>query len=131
MTPYIDTSGFRWLRRIFEAAQRSVEKIVVLRDTQRCEVELGALHHDWLHALGISVRDYHLSHDVAGGRAVPIETFHSKILVADDALAYVGSANLLASSEGLSLESGFLVEGQPAVQVSRLIDGVLRVARSL
>ena len=61
----------------------------------------------------VSVRDYHLSHAAADGRALPIETFHAKLVVADDTLAYVGSANLLSSSEGLSLETGLLVEGGP------------------
>jgi hypothetical protein len=37
---------------------------------------------------------------------LPIETFHAKLIFADDTLAYVGSANLLNSSEGLSLETG-------------------------
>jgi hypothetical protein len=31
---------------------------------------------------------------------LPIETFHAKLIIADDTLAYVGSANLLNSSEG-------------------------------
>jgi len=34
-----------------------------------------------------------------------------KLIVPDDTLAYVGSANFLNSSEGLSLETGLLVEG--------------------
>jgi phosphatidylserine/phosphatidylglycerophosphate/cardiolipin synthase-like enzyme len=46
------------------------------------------------------------------------------VIVADDALAYVGSANFLGSSEGLCHETGFLF-------VARLVDAVLRVARSL
>ena len=68
-----------------------------------------------------------------------------KLVVADDTLAYVGSANLLSSSEELSLETGLLIEGgdspprvygrtlpmAAAAQVARLVDGVLRVARSL
>src|ERR1700679_2707387 len=41
---------------------------------------------------------------------------------------YVGSANLLSSSEGLSLETGLLVEGGAAAQVAPLVDAVLRVA---
>jgi hypothetical protein len=45
---------------------------------------------DWLRALQVSVRDYHLSHAAAVGRALPIETFHAKLIVADDTLAYVG-----------------------------------------
>jgi phosphatidylserine/phosphatidylglycerophosphate/cardiolipin synthase-like enzyme len=79
----------------------------------------------------ISVHDYHLSHDATAGRTLPIETFQAKLLVADDTLAYVGSANLLSSSEGLCLETGFLVEGAAASDVARLVDAVLRVARSL
>jgi hypothetical protein len=131
MTPFIDADGFRWLRRVFEATRADCEKIVVLRNTDQYTVELGVQHADWLHALQVSVRDYHLSHAAATGRALPIETFHAKLIVADDTLAYVGSANLLNSSEGLSLETGLLVEGSAAVQVARLVDAVLRVARSL
>ena len=131
MTPFIDAGGFRWLRRLFEATQADCQRIVVLPDTDKYMVELGVQHADWLRSLQVSVRDYHLSHGVDAGRALPIETFHAKLIVADDTLAYVGSANLLNSSEGLSLETGLLVEGAAAVQVSRLVDAVLRAARSL
>jgi len=131
MTPFIDAGGFRWLRRVFEAAQSSCQKILILRDTDRYTVELGVEHAEWLRGLQVSVRDYHLSHDATAGRTLPIETFHAKLLVADDKLAYVGSANLLSSSEGLCLETGFLVEGAAASDVARLVDAVLRVARSL
>jgi phosphatidylserine/phosphatidylglycerophosphate/cardiolipin synthase-like enzyme len=119
------------LRRVFEATRTDCEKIVVLRNTDQYTVELGVQHADWLQALQVSVRDYHLSHAATAGRALPIETLHAKLIVADDTLAYVGSANLLNSSEGLSLETGLLVEGGAAVQVARLVDAVLRVARSL
>jgi hypothetical protein len=131
MTPFIDAGGFRWLRRLFETTSADCQKIVVLRDTDRYMVELGVQHADWLRAMQVSVRDYHLSHGAEAGRALPIETFHAKLVLADDTLAYVGSANLLYSSEGLSLETGLLVEGSAAIQVARLVDGVLRVARSL
>jgi hypothetical protein len=116
-------------RSLFEATPADCQKIVVLRDTDRYMVELGVQHADWLRALQVSVRDYHLSHGAE--RALPIETFHAKLVVADDTLAYVGSANLLYSSEGLSLETGLLVEGAAATQAARLVDAVLRVARSL
>lgn len=131
MTPFIDGSGFRWLRRVFEATQGNYQKIVILRDAGRYAAELSVEHADWLRALHVSVRDYHLSHDDSTGRALPIETFHAKLVLADESLAYVGSANLLSSSEDLSLETGLLVEGAAAAQVARLVDGVLRVARSL
>jgi len=131
MTPFIDAGGFRWLRRVFEATRADCQKILVLRNADQYTVELGVQNADWLRAMQISVRDYHLSHAAGTGRALPIETFHAKLIVADETLAYVGSANLLYSSEGLSLETGLLVEGGAAVQVARLVDAVLRVARSL
>lgn len=131
MTPFIDAGGFRWLRRVFEATRSECQKVVILRDTDQYAVELGVQHADWLQALQVSVLDYHLSHSIAAGRALPIETFHAKLVVADDTFAYVGSANLLNSSEGLSLETGFLVDGGTATQVARLVDAVLRVARPL
>lgn len=131
MTPFVDPSGFQWLRRVFEATAPSCERIAVLRDTGRYNAELGVLHADWLQALGIRVYDYHLSHAAASGRLLPIETFHAKVVVADDRLAYVGSANFLFSSEGVSLETGLLIDGAAAVQVSRLAEAVIRVARRL
>lgn len=131
MTPFIDGAGFRWLRRIFEAAPIACRKILILRKTDRYAVELGVEHADWLRALQVSVHDYYLSHDATSGRDLPIETFHAKLVLADETLAYVGSANLLISSEGLCLETGFLVEGAAASDVARLVDAVLRVARVL
>lgn len=131
MTSFIDGAGFRWLRRVFEAALPECRKILILRDTDRYAVELGVEHADWLRSLQVSVRDYHLSHDAASGRQLPIETFHAKLVIADDTLAYVGSANLLSSSEALCLETGFLVEGAAASDAARLVDAVLRVARTL
>jgi hypothetical protein len=131
MTAFIDAGAFRWLRRLFETARPDCEKTAVLRNTDQYTVELVVQHADWLRALQVSVRDYHLSHAATTGRPLPIETFHAKLIVADDTLAYVGSANLLNSSEGLSLETGLLVEGSAAIQVARLVDAVLRVARPL
>lgn len=131
MTPFIDTGGFRWIRRIFEAVRGDCRKILILRDADRYAVDLGVQHARWLASLNVKVFDYHLSHDSSAGRALPIETFHAKLVVADETLAYVGSANLLSSSEGVSLETGLLVGGGPASQAARLIDAVLRIARSM
>lgn len=131
MTPFIDAGGFRWLRRVFEATPPDCRKVLILRDTDRYAVELGVENADWLRGLQVSVHDYHLSHGETSGRQLPIETFHAKLVVADETLAYVGSANLLSSSEGLCLETGFLVEGAAASDVARLVDAVLRVARPL
>ncbi|HVA11906.1 MAG TPA: hypothetical protein VNF99_01535 [Stellaceae bacterium] len=131
MTPFIDAAGFRWLKRVFEAAPSDCRKILILRDAGRYTVELGVENADWVRALQVSLHDYHLAHDARTGRPLPVETFHAKLILADESLAYVGSANLLGSSEGLCLETGFLVEGSAASDVARLVDAVLRVARAL
>jgi phosphatidylserine/phosphatidylglycerophosphate/cardiolipin synthase-like enzyme len=131
MTPFIDGGGFRWLRRVFEAAPPESRKVLILRNADRYAVELGVENADWLRGLQVSVHDYHLSHADTSGRQLPIETFHAKLVVADEAVAYVGSANLLSSSEGLCPETGFLVEGAAASDVARLVDAVIRVARAL
>ena len=65
MTPFIDAGGFRWLRRVFEATRAECQKIVVLRNADQYSVELGVQHADWLRAMQVSVRDYHLSHAAA------------------------------------------------------------------
>lgn len=131
MTPFIDSYGFGWLRTMFDAAAPEVEKVLILRDSEKHTIAISVEQGGWLRAQKVSVRDYFLAHPVGGQRTLPLETFHAKIVLADNQLAYVGSANLLGSGDGTSLEAGVLVDGAAAGQVSRLIDGILRVARSL
>jgi hypothetical protein len=129
LTPFLDSGGFRWLRRTLEGVRPEAEKIVILRDASNYAVELSIENADWLNAMNVSVRDYSVPHAHGSGRALPIETFHAKLLLADECLAYVGSANFLGSSEAVTLETGVLIDGSLASQVARLIGGVLRVAR--
>ena len=131
MTPFLDTRGFGWLKAVMQRTSPGARKVLVLRDADRYAVELGVHQNEWISAAGVAVCDYHLSHSHGFGRALPVETFHAKILLADNALAYVGSANVLGSGGGTSLEAGVLVDGRAAQQVARLIDAVLRIARPL
>lgn len=50
------------------------------------------------------------------------ETFHAKIILKDEDEAYVGSANLTATSLGYSLEIGCHFAGVAAGRVSRIVD---------
>ena len=120
MTPFIDQHGFEWLRRVLGSTQPQVEKIIVLRDVDHYAAELGVHHAAWLQALNVSVRDYYLRHSGAEGRALPVETFHAKIILADERIAYVGSANMLGSGDGTSLEAGVLVDGRAVIQIAGL-----------
>src|SRR5690606_22301298 len=129
MMPFIDPRGFEWLRCVFDAADSGAERILVLRNVEQYAVDLSVHHAGWLRGMRIGVWDYCLPHD--SSRALPLETFHAKIVLADERLAYVGSANMLGSGDGTSLEAGVLVDGRAALQVARLVEGVLRVARRI
>ena len=52
---------------------------------------------------------------------------HAKIILADGAAAYVGSANFLYRSRETNLECGFLMEGNAVVPVTVLVDALLNV----
>jgi phosphatidylserine/phosphatidylglycerophosphate/cardiolipin synthase-like enzyme len=58
------------------------------------------------------------------------ETFHAKIVLADGAPAYVGSANFLYRSRETNLECGFLMEGDAVAPVAVLVDALLGVFSS-
>jgi hypothetical protein len=129
MVPFIDQSGFKWLQRVFSGARPEVEKVLILRELNKYAADISVYHQEWLTALRVKIEDYHLAHDRESGRRLANETFHAKVLLADETLAYVGSANLLWSSEAASLEAGVVIEGDAAAQVARLLDGVLRAVR--
>jgi phosphatidylserine/phosphatidylglycerophosphate/cardiolipin synthase-like enzyme len=131
LTPFLDSRGFEWLKGMMEATRSEAERVLVLRDADRYTAELGVHHAHWLRALGVSVYDYHLPHAFGSGRVLAVETFHAKLVLADEQLAYVGSANILGLGDGASLEAGVLVDGRAAGQVARLIGGILRIARRL
>lgn len=131
MTPFINRPGFDWLRSIFQATKDAVQRIIVLRDVSKYSVDLAVHQAEWLRSLRVDVFDYNLAHNGDSGRSLPLETFHAKIVLADQRLAYVGSAKLLGSGDGTSLEAGVLVDGRAAAQVARLVDGVLSIARRL
>lgn len=130
MVPFIDPTGFNWVRRVFGMARSEIEKVLILRDLGKYAADISVHHQEWLNALGIRIEDYSLAHDPQYGRRLETETFHAKLVLADDKLAYVGSANLLWSSESASLEAGVVIDGDAAGQVGRLVDGVLRAIRS-
>jgi hypothetical protein len=129
MTPFNDSFGFGWLRTVFEASP-AAQKILILRDAGRYAVDLSVHQAEWLRAQDVEVWDYHVLHPT-GARPLPLETFRAKLVLADQRLAYVGSANFLGSGEGTSLEAGVVLDGNAALQVAHLIDAILRVARRL
>ncbi len=126
LTPYIDSTGAGWAADLFDATQAR-DKILVLRGIE--QLRTCGPTGERLSRMANKVFDYNLATESASGQA-SIETFHAKIILADGAAAYVGSANFLYRSREANLECGFLMEGDAVTPVAVLVDAVLRVFMS-
>lgn len=126
ITPFIDEPGVEWASQLFRGTT-APERILVVRSLEAMEAKApGAASR--LRDLTTEVLEYQIRHP-AGLRALPIETFHAKIVMADGAAAYVGSANLLHSPYEFTLECGFIIEGPAVAQVVDLVEAILTVSR--
>lgn len=123
LTPYIDAAGASWAAALFAATQ-APERILALRGAAQLTDCGGA--GERLRALATRVHDYNFRDIDGAGREV-WETFHAKIVLADSAAAYVGSANFLYRSREMNLECGVLIEGDAVAPVGVLVAAVLRM----
>lgn len=127
-SPFFDSSGAQWLQRLFGATKPGVERVLVLR-------YLSAPGHGsypsgypalvpWLRGHNVKVFDYGLPRpDMRSW-----ESFHAKVVLADEQFAYVGSSNLNAASLDYSMEMGALLQGRAAADVATVVRAVLDVA---
>jgi phosphatidylserine/phosphatidylglycerophosphate/cardiolipin synthase-like enzyme len=126
MTPYIDGLGAGWAADLF-AATAAENKVLVLRGSSQID-DCGKAGQR-LRQLASQIFDYSLAGVHANGQSY-LETFHAKIVLADGAAAYVGSANFLYRSRETNLECGFLMEGDAvAPVVAVLVEALLNVFR--
>lgn len=121
MTPFLNPAGLAWAENLFAATPAPSRQLVV-----RASPEIRALlsrDADRLRALCVGVLDYRIPLGDAH-----YETFHAKVVIADDLLAYVGSSNML-EYERRSMELGVILEGQAVQAVAALARAVREVAR--
>jgi len=76
------------------------------------------------------VLSYAVAHDPTV-RAPAIETFHAKILLADNDQAYIGSANMNRWSRDVSMECGVIISGPCVRPVATLIEAIMAIAQPL
>jgi phosphatidylserine/phosphatidylglycerophosphate/cardiolipin synthase-like enzyme len=121
VSPYMDAAGAAWAADLFESTD-AIERVLVMRGIG----QLGACGAagDRVRARATRMLDYaFVTHDDSGREV--LETFHAKIVLADSAAAYVGSANFLYRSRETNLECGVLLEGDAVAPVGVLISAVL------
>jgi len=127
MTPFLDQHGAKWLSGLLHKTKPTVQKAVILRYLKKPEhpsypdgfVTLGPT----LAELGVKVFDYAIPRPAGIG----METFHAKVILADDDYAYVGSANMNKASLEHSMELGILVKGEAARTVAQIVEAIMRM----
>ena len=123
LTPFIDAQGARALVKLFGAAAPDIRKELIFRAERGVPQELSNVL-DKLAALEVKMFNYWVPKEQLGR----YETFHAKVVLADDRRCYVGSANMTNASFSFSVELGFLVEGASAKTVSRVCEAIRKVA---
>jgi phosphatidylserine/phosphatidylglycerophosphate/cardiolipin synthase-like enzyme len=122
MTPFIDETGAKLVAEMFDRATGH-RRVLILRPASRGD-------RSWLtdHLRpGVTIKEY-WQQSVDRNGATGIETFHAKIIVADDRLAYVGSSNFVSASLDRSLECGVLLRGREVRTVAALMDAVEQIS---
>ena len=125
LMPFMDDQGTKFLVELFDMAQPEVRRILICRPLheEQCGRAFGRRRADFAR-LSVDVYEYARPSPLPSGR----ETFHAKMVLADDVSCYIGSSNLMGSALDRSLECGVLITGKTAEYCYRLLDAVRRVA---
>lgn len=128
MTPFFDIKGALWLRELYSLVRPKVDRVLVLRsleDSTRKDYPVGydAIA-SWLKAEAVRVFNYSIPRIEGGGR----ETFHAKVVLCDQSVAYIGSSNMNAASLEHSMEMGVALRGRAAADVAVVLDAVISAA---
>jgi len=121
MTPFVDGDGAVRIIDLFGASKPVVRKELIVRDGMPAALLESSGR---LKELGVRVFDFRLPRKDRGD----METFHAKAVSVDEAECYVGSSNMTRWSFDYSLELGFHVTGVAAMQVSRILEAILKVS---
>ena len=125
LSPFIDEVGMDNLITLFKATKDDVKRVLVARCPNGVVPPPLQAGSPVLTALGVTIYNYWLPH--AGG----YETFHAKVLLADDQTAYIGSANMTHASLFRSMELGTFLQGNSVKILARVLDAILAIAPRL
>lgn len=120
LTPFLNEEGFNYVLRLFQRTTAAQKMLIVRRHGGALSAVRSRPAE--LLAAGIEVRNYTLP--LPEG----YETFHAKVLLADQNLAYVGSANM-TRFERRSMELGVMMDGKAARVVASVVRAVQAIAQ--
>jgi len=123
MTPFLDADGGAKLLELFRKVAPAVKKQLIIRCTNGVPpMSLQGIVAE-LEELNVVVANYWLPK----GKPGAYETFHAKVILADSSRCYIGSANMTQASLAVSMELGFLVEGEAATKIGLVCDSILQI----
>ena len=120
-SPFIDAHGAQFLGDLFSRTSSDVERILVTRVTDEIlrNFSSGA-------PAAPLLLDYRNESDNS-----EYETFHAKVLLADQQSCYIGSANLNWASLRQTVELGVWLEGVAVQDVASIVDGMVLASRRI
>jgi phosphatidylserine/phosphatidylglycerophosphate/cardiolipin synthase-like enzyme len=126
LAPFLDDEGAEFLVTLFSLSAGDVRRYLICRPLT--ETHCGPAFRRQSVAfsrLKVLAYEYALPSTLPSGR----ETFHAKVILADDSAFYVGSSNLMGSALERSLECGVVVWGESAHHLYNVLDAVRTVSR--
>jgi hypothetical protein len=125
LAPFIDNQGADFLVELFSLCRPEVRRHLVCRplDEPHCGNAFHLRAGDF-RRLGVLVYEYALPSSLPSRR----ETFHAKVVLADDSMFYVGSSNFMGSALERTFECGVVVEGQVAKELHSVLEAMRSIA---
>jgi len=124
ITPFLDEVGATVVANLFERAKVPDRVLILRADTNGAPPSGLASIRAQLEALNVDIRNFRIERPDGTG----YETFHAKVVLADDNAAYLGSANMLQWSFSYSLELGFYVRGKAASRIADVVRAIRAVS---
>ena len=128
LSPFMDPQGAELMVELFSLCRPEVRRVLISRPLAepQCGNAFNPRAADF-RRLNVSVIEYALPSSLPSGR----ETFHAKVVLADDSEYYVGSSNFMGSALERSFECGVFVRGETAKQMRSVLLAVQSVGKPI
>jgi hypothetical protein len=128
LSPFMDPQGAELMVELFSLCRPEVRRVLISRPQAepQCGNAFNPRAADF-RRLNVSVIEYALPSSLPSGR----ETFHAKVVLADDSEFYVGSSNFMGSALERSFECGVFVRGETAKQMRSVLLAVQSVGKPI